>query len=46
MDAVIVRDAVASDHPRIVALNAAEVAQTSAMDLARLRALAALARPA
>jgi predicted GNAT superfamily acetyltransferase len=43
MDAVIVRDAVASDHPRIVALNAAEVAQTSAMDLARLRELAAMA---
>jgi predicted GNAT superfamily acetyltransferase len=37
------RDAVAADFPRILALNDAEAAQTSAMDLARLQALAALA---
>ncbi len=37
------RDADARDFPRILALNDAEAAQTSAMDLARLQALAALA---
>ncbi|KAB8314764.1 GNAT family N-acetyltransferase [Tolypothrix campylonemoides VB511288] len=37
------RDATEADVPRIAALNAAEVAQTSAMDLERLRTLHALA---
>jgi predicted GNAT superfamily acetyltransferase len=37
------RDATDADAARILALNDAEVAQTSAMDRARLRALAALA---
>ncbi len=32
----VIRDATAADFPRIVALNAAEVAHTSAMDVARL----------
>ena len=32
----VIRDATAADFPRIVALNAAEVAHTSAMDAARL----------
>ena len=40
---VILRDAAAADFERVLALNAAEVAQTSAMDHARLQALAALA---
>ncbi|HEY6943164.1 GNAT family N-acetyltransferase [Dokdonella sp.] len=40
----LLRDAVASDHDAIVALNADEVEHTSAMDGARLRELAALAR--
>lgn len=39
----IIRDAVESDFARIVALNAAEVVQTSAMDLDRLRLLHGLA---
>ena len=39
----ILRDAVAADFERVLALNAAEVTQTSAMDRARLEALAALA---
>ena len=39
----ILRDAVAADFERVLALNAAEVTQTSAMDRARLDALAALA---
>ena len=43
MAAVILRDATAADADRILALNDAEVAQTSAMDHARLEALAALA---
>lgn len=34
-----IRSATAADHARIVALNAAEVAQTSAMDAARLAEL-------
>ena len=38
-----IRPATAADHARIVALNAAEVAQTSAMDAARLIELEALA---
>ncbi len=38
-----IRPATASDHARIVALNAAEVAQTSAMDAARLAELDGLA---
>jgi predicted GNAT superfamily acetyltransferase len=37
------RDATAADFPRILALNDAEVAQTSAMDLDRLRVLHSLA---
>jgi predicted GNAT superfamily acetyltransferase len=37
-----IRNAVEADFPHIVALNAAEVQQTSAMDLARLTHLAAL----
>ena len=40
---VILRDATAADADRILALNDAEVAQTSAMDRARLDELAALA---
>ena len=40
---VILRDAAAADFERVLALNAAEVAQTSAMDHARLQALANLA---
>jgi len=43
MAGVLLREATAADAERIVALNAAEVAQTSAMDRARLDALAALA---
>ncbi|MFN7387276.1 MAG: GNAT family N-acetyltransferase, partial [Lysobacteraceae bacterium] len=38
-----IRAATAADHARIVALNAAEVTQTSAMDAARLAELEALA---
>jgi len=38
-----IRTATTADHARIVALNAAEVAQTSAMDAARLAELEALA---
>jgi len=41
--ATLLRDATDADFPRIVALNAAEVAQTSAMDLGRLRTLHSLA---
>jgi predicted GNAT superfamily acetyltransferase len=40
---VVLRPATAGDFERIVELNAGEVVQTSAMDLARLRLLAALA---
>ena len=43
MTELILRDATAADADRIVAMNDAEVAQTSAMDHARLAALAALA---
>lgn len=43
MAVVILRDAAAADFERILALNTAEVAQTSAMDRARLDSLAALA---
>ena len=43
MTEAVLRAAAAGDFARIVELNAAEVAQTSAMDLARLRLLAALA---
>ena len=43
MTAVILRDVVASDFDAVVALNANEVQHTSAMDVARLRALHALA---
>ncbi len=43
MRTVVMRDAGEGDFERIVALNAAEVAQTSAMDAARLRELHALA---
>ena len=43
MTDVILRDATAADADRILALNDAEVAQTSVMDRARLAALAALA---
>ncbi len=43
MAEVLLRAAGPGDFPRIVALNAAEVAQTSAMDLQRLRLLDALA---
>ena len=43
MAAVILRDATAADAGRILALNDAEVAQTSAMDRARLDELTALA---
>ncbi len=43
MGELILRDAVAADADRILALNTAEVAQTSAMDRARLDELAALA---
>ena len=39
----ILREATAADADRILALNDAEVAQTSAMDVARLEELAALA---
>ena len=39
MNDIIIRDATAADFPRIVALNAAEVAQTSAMDAAHLHVL-------
>ena len=35
----MIRDATADDFPRIVAINAAEVQHTSAMDLARLQIL-------
>ena len=38
-----IRPATAADHARIVTLNAAEMEQTSAMDLARLAELEALA---
>lgn len=41
--AIALRDAVAADFDAIVALNAADVAHTSAMDTARLRTLHALA---
>jgi len=40
---VILREATTADAERILALNGAEVAQTSAMDRARLEMLAALA---
>lgn len=40
---VLLRDAVVADHDAIVALNAAEVRHTSAMDRVRLGELAALA---
>lgn len=40
---MLIRAATPADHARIVALNAAEVAQTSAMDEARLAELDALA---
>jgi hypothetical protein len=40
---VILRDAVEADFERIVEINAAEVAKTSAMDIDRLRFLHALA---
>lgn len=43
MTDVILRDATAADADRILALNDAEVAQTSAMDRGRLEELAALA---
>ena len=43
MDDPVVRDATAADFPRIVALNAAEVAHTSVMDAARLQLLHAAA---
>jgi predicted GNAT superfamily acetyltransferase len=43
MPEIVLRAAAAGDFARIVELNAAEVAQTSPMDLARLRLLAALA---
>lgn len=43
MGELILRDAVAADADRILALNTAEVEQTSAMDRARLDELAALA---
>ena len=43
MASVLLRDAAAADFERILALNTAEVAQTSAMDRARLETLAALA---
>ena len=43
MAGVLLREATAADAERILALNDAEVAQTSAMDRARLNALAALA---
>ena len=39
MDDPVIRDATAADFPRIVAMNAAEVAHTSAMDSSRLRFL-------
>lgn len=39
MDDPLIRDATAADVPRIVALNAAEVAHTSVMDAARLAVL-------
>lgn len=39
MDDPVIRDATTADFPRIVALNAAEVAHTSVMDAARLAAL-------
>jgi predicted GNAT superfamily acetyltransferase len=42
MDAIGLRDATEADFPAIVRLNAAEEQQTSPMDLARLRELAAL----
>jgi uncharacterized protein len=43
MPATALRDATDADYPRILAMNDAEVAQTSAMDLDRLRALHSLA---
>ena len=43
MDLITLRNAEASDFDAIVALNAAEVQHTSAMDLARLAELATLA---
>lgn len=43
MAELILRDATAADADRILALNDAEVAQTSVMDRARLEVLAALA---
>ncbi len=43
MGELILRDATAADADRILALNAAEVMQTSAMDRARLETLATLA---
>lgn len=43
MVGVILREAVAADTDRVVALNATEVAQTSAMDHARLQDLAGMA---
>jgi predicted GNAT superfamily acetyltransferase len=43
MTGIVVREACHDDFARIVALNAAEVRQTSAMDLARLGELAKLA---
>lgn len=43
MNAMLVRDATEADFDRIVELNAAVVRETSAMDLARLRQLHALA---
>lgn len=43
MSAVRLRDAGTEDHPRIVAINAAEVAQTSSLDEARLSFLSRLA---
>ena len=39
MDEPVIRDATNADFPRIVAINAAEVAHTSAMDPARLQFL-------
>lgn len=43
MTEVVLRPATAGDFARIIELNAAEVVQTSAMDVDRLRLLAALA---
>lgn len=42
MDGIILRDAVAADFTHVLALNAAEVAQTSVMDAQRLEDLHAL----